>query len=485
VNAILDWLFGTATFVPHGMCLLWRPDLVAIHAISDLVIAGAYFAIPTVIWQFVRARPDLMPEHRRLAVLFSAFIMACGLTHVAALVTLWEPLYGVQALIKIGTAAVSVVAAATLWRLAPQLISLPSPAALQLANTRLQSEVTAHQATLRQLEESRANLERLVAERTEDLRISNTRFEKALTNSNIVVTEQNAALEYIWAFNARPDLLAADPVGQRVTELAPQAVAADIERFKQDTLQGGVARREVFDIVLNGETFWFDIKAEPVLLRDGEPGLITTSADITDLKRQQAQLQTVMRELNHRSKNLLAIVQAIARQTAISTGAPEDFTRQLAARLQALAKAHDVLVQQDWSGADLGAVVEGQIGHLLQSMPQRITIEGECCALRPESAHYLALALHELGSNAAKYGALSNGEGRVDLTWGVKLEGEGRWLELEWRERGGPDVGAPVRSGFGRMILEKLAPSALQGVAVLAMDPAGVRWTLRAPLPAV
>lgn len=483
MNAIVDWLFGTATFIPHGMCLLWRPDLVAIHAVSDLLISAAYFVIPLVLWRFIRARPDLHAANRRLATLFLAFILACGLTHLVGLLTLWEPVYGFQAMVKAATAVISVTAAAAAWRLVPRLTNLPPPGALQDANERLRAEVAAHQQTLLALQASRDDLERLVAERTEDLRVANTRFEKALSNSNIVVTEQNAALEYTWAFNVGTDLLPDDPVGRRLTDLAPAGPAAEVERFKARTLASGEAQREVFDIVLNDRLHSFDMKVEPVVLRSGERGLITTTTDISDLKAQQRKLQLVMRELNHRSKNLLAIVQAIARQTAISEGVAGDFTQRLGQRLQALAKAHDVLVEQDWQGADLGAVAEGQIGHLLASMPGRIAVSGEACGLPPESAHYLALALHELGANAVKYGALSGHRGAVALSWEVEITATGRELRLEWREADGPAPTAPARRGFGRLLLETLAPSALNGKADLTFEAEGLRWVLRCPLP--
>ena len=101
----LNWLFDTARFTPHGFCLLWRPDLVIIHVVSDTVIALSYFAIPVAIYIFAKRRLDLEPEHRRMAMLFAAFITACGLTHVVAIVTLWAPYYGIQALIKAATSA--------------------------------------------------------------------------------------------------------------------------------------------------------------------------------------------------------------------------------------------------------------------------------------------------------------------------------------------------------------------------------------------
>ena len=109
MQTIVDYLFGAASFVPHGYCLLWRPDLVALHAVSDGLIFLAYASIPAALVMFVRRRPDL--EHRWTLVLFAAFILACGLTHLVAAITLWEAYYGLQGVVKAITALVSVLTA--------------------------------------------------------------------------------------------------------------------------------------------------------------------------------------------------------------------------------------------------------------------------------------------------------------------------------------------------------------------------------------
>jgi len=124
MTEILDYLFGAASFVPHGYCLLWRPDLVALHAISDLLIAIAYFSIPVGLWYVVRSRPDI--AYKRLFVLFAAFILLCGMSHVAGLITLWAPIYGLQGMIKAATAAVSLVAAYSLWPAIPRALAIPA-----------------------------------------------------------------------------------------------------------------------------------------------------------------------------------------------------------------------------------------------------------------------------------------------------------------------------------------------------------------------
>ena len=135
----LAWLFGAAAFVPHGYCLLWRPDLVALHATSDAATAAAYFTIPAAILVFFHRRPDL--DFPGLAILFATFILGCGLTHVGDLLTLWWPIYGAEGLIKAVTAVTSVLTAIMVWRMLPHALRLPSPAQLRRANEELSAEV--------------------------------------------------------------------------------------------------------------------------------------------------------------------------------------------------------------------------------------------------------------------------------------------------------------------------------------------------------
>src|SRR5262245_2834756 len=149
MGEIIEYLFGAASFVPHGYCLLWRPDLVAMHALSDAVIAVSYLSIPMALAVFVRRRVDL--EYKWVFWLFAAFIVACGTTHLVGLVTLWQPVYGLQGLIKIATAGVSVATAFLLWPLIPKALALPSPSALREANAELEEALIAKDRALRQI----------------------------------------------------------------------------------------------------------------------------------------------------------------------------------------------------------------------------------------------------------------------------------------------------------------------------------------------
>jgi two-component sensor histidine kinase len=190
----------------------------------------------------------------------------------------------------------------------------------------------------------------------------------------------------------------------------------------------------------------------------------------------------LMREMNHRSKNVLAIVMGITRQTAKSFAVPPGFEDVLAARVASLASAHDVLAQQDWRGADLRAVVDSQLRLHLDTYGERISIEGEGCDLPPGAAHYVGLALHELGSNAVKHGALAKPRGRVTIAWRVVAEGERRTLELSWIESAVGPTRTGKRKGFGSMLLNTLVARALHGTAELTFGPDGVEWRLSAPL---
>lgn len=469
-----EWLFGSAAFVPHGVCLLWRPDLVALHAVSDVIIAGAYFAIPAAIWTFVRLRTDLTQEHRRIAVLFSAFILWCGLTHLAGLATLWAPYYGAQGLIKAGTATVSLVTAFAVWPLLPKLLQLPSPAQLEGVNAELRT-------ALAELEAVKADLERQVAERTEDLRILNARFERALDGSQITLAELDESLRYTWLYNPQLPLRVPSVVGATIHDLIDGEIARRVDAAHREALRTGEPKRLELATVADGETRTFVTTVSPAQLRNGSPGLLSVSVDVTAQVRQQEHMRVVLRELNHRTKNLLSVIQAIARQSGLGAVDKADFLDRLNARLQALASSHDVLVASEWSGADLRLLVERQLEGELQDRPDRVAITGEPVALAPKVAHYVGLALHELHTNAVKYGALSGDAGEVTVAW----ETEGEHVRLSWTERGGPKPRAPERRGFGRILLEEVVPSAAQGRAELRFDPEGLEWKLEGAFAAV
>jgi PAS domain S-box-containing protein len=207
-----------------------------------------------------------------------------------------------------------------------------------------------------------------------------------------------------------------------------------------------------------------------------------TARDITERKRWEEHIQLLMREVTHRSKNLLAVIQAMARQTKLASRDVNDFEVRFSGRLQALAASHDLLVQRDWHGVSISELVRSQLGHYLDHHASQIEIEGQGLIVTPEAAQNIGLAVHELSTNAAKYGALSVPEGRVEVRWQrVPPGGDEARLCLSWIEKGGPEVRSPSHKGFGQVVTEQLTARALQGTAHLVFAPTGVSWTLDIP----
>lgn len=205
-------------------------------------------------------------------------------------------------------------------------------------------------------------------------------------------------------------------------------------------------------------------------------GLFWQGVDITPRKRAEDRLRLMVNELNHRVKNSLATVQAIAAQTLDGEAAAPHVREALTERLIALARAHDVLTDEKWAGAGLRDIV-GQIvaPHLSTGHGDRFAIEGEPVNLPPRTAIAVALATHELATNAAKYGALSARDGRVHIAWSASPEGEGDTrLRLTWTERGGPPVSKPTRQGFGTRMIERGLAAELRGEVRIDFQPDGV-----------
>ncbi|MFN3892688.1 MAG: sensor histidine kinase [Beijerinckiaceae bacterium] len=203
-----------------------------------------------------------------------------------------------------------------------------------------------------------------------------------------------------------------------------------------------------------------------------------------DLRTSQAHTNLVMRELSHRSKNLLAMVQAMARQSARSSSSFAEFQPRFIERLQSLSMSHDLLVKTDWTSVPMRTLIAEQLRAFIDQPADRLTLTGEHLMLKPEAAQNLGMVFHELGSNAVKHGSLSVPGGRVHIDW--RFEGdEAPTLVLRWSETGGPPVRPPTSRGFGTTIIEKLIPQSLQGEAKMSWEESGFEWTLRAPVSAI
>jgi two-component sensor histidine kinase len=230
----------------------------------------------------------------------------------------------------------------------------------------------------------------------------------------------------------------------------------------------------------DGELRWISALAQIERDAAGQAiRLVGAHLDVTERKEAEARQALLMQELAHRVKNSLAMVQAIASQTLRNASSLEVARETFGARLAALSRAHDLLVGGNWANASLAAIVESVIG--IQGEPERFSTGGPDIALSSKAALGLTLILHELATNAVKYGALSNTTGVIRLFWRIDhIEGEPQF-RLRWQETGGPRVEQPTRRGFGSRLIERSFPSTrcLTETAYLAD---GLLFTLDAPL---
>jgi PAS domain S-box-containing protein len=208
---------------------------------------------------------------------------------------------------------------------------------------------------------------------------------------------------------------------------------------------------------------------------------VGTSTDVTAQVEHERHLNFVMRELSHRSKNLLAVVHAMARQTMQHSAGFEDFEGRFMGRLHGLARSHDVLVRQDWTGASIRDLVSAQLMPFVREDGASIEMSGEDFILKPDAVQNLGFALFELGTNAVKYGALAAPSGKIAIGWEL-VESEGRkYVRFVWQEKGGPPVREPVRKGFGAMVIERFVSVTFGGRVESRFLPEGFCWTLEIP----
>ena len=238
-------------------------------------------------------------------------------------------------------------------------------------------------------------------------------------------------------------------------------------------------------ICKDGRTIWCFVRSSTV--RDAEGKFlycVRVVHDITERKEAEERQRRLIDELNHRVKNTLATVQSLAMQTSHGTDTLVGFREAFEGRLIALSQAHDQLTRRHWRSAELRDIVASATTPYGGQSPERIEIEGESITIVPRVALTLALALHELSTNAAKYGALSVPEGRVAVRWRALPEAPKPQLLFEWREHGGPPVSNPSRRGFGTRFVVGSISSELQGTARLDFNADGLLCTMQIPLAA-
>lgn len=592
-------LFKDASFLPHGFCLLWNPWLIGAHLVSDIAIFLAYAAIPIAIYIFLRKRPSLQMSN--LAWLFALFILFCGLTHLASAIALYQPIYEVQAAIKIVTAAVSVATAVVIFPLIPKALAIPSPDDLQKLNAQLQQEVESHKNTAAELRVARDELQVRVREQLSALarasaviaaldessavliyaksndgklvmanpavvaaigrpaeEIIGRDDSEFLTNSeeiakirevdrlvcesgqpvravervtqpggtkrvylstkvpvhkedgtvdgivgvSIDISEREALMEKL----SRSEEIfrlgsEAARFGSCAVDLTKQEVqvsqslqkmlhlpndTVDLNAFlnavlKEDRHEILIALRSQEPVEIefrakadDGSTSWYLLRGQHNQT-GGAGHFLGAVVDITRRKRAEDRTSELMRELIHRGRNLLTVVQVLARNSLTPPRTLQEARDVFIERLHAFARGYELFVDGDHVGLTFR--------DLLQTEASRFTgqfaLDGPSFLVNERAAQTLGLIFHELTTNAAKYGALSRPDGRVDVVWRVDSDGE---LTFAWRESNGPPVDAPLKKGFGTGLIERMVRSDFNAQSSWQYDVRGYVFRFSAPV---
>lgn len=281
--------------------------------------------------------------------------------------------------------------------------------------------------------------------------------------------------------------VAQEILGRKADFLVPEDLLPERRGIMQRLMTGEAIEYQTQRCRKDGRKIEVWIRGAPVTGLDGNlVGGSLIIRDITAQKQREAHVRLLMRELTHRSKNLLAVIQAMARQSLSLLTSPEEFVVRFSERLSGLAGSHDLLSSEDWEGASLVQLIRSQLQHYSELFGVRIHLEGPDLILKPEAAQNIGIALHELSTNAAKFGALSMDHGTITISWSLVMnENNERRVHMRWEERNGPPVVAPGHKGFGRMVMDRIIGQALGGVSEAQFAPDGVCWSLDVPAASV
>jgi len=277
----------------------------------------------------------------------------------------------------------------------------------------------------------------------------------------------NAAAEGLYGYAA------GEAIGRNVRMLMPAQGQSDAQAL----LSGECFKLETTHVTKAGVLTEVSLSVAPFKASEGTvSGVAVIARDITERRRNENQIRLLMNEVNHRAKNLLTVVQIIVRQTA--KGDAKSFTDRVNRRIAALAASHDLLVQSNWHGVNISDLMRSQLTHLADLIDTRICLDGPPVRLKPVAAQALGMAVHELATNAAKYGALSNAQGRICVIWKVA----GPDLSVRWSEHAGPPTVPPGHRGFGHTVIVQMIEHTLEAEVRLEYPRSGVVWELVAPV---
>jgi two-component sensor histidine kinase len=302
----------------------------------------------------------------------------------------------------------------------------------------------------------------------------------ALHNAGISVLYQDREMKTVWARNMRPPWAsdAADSTG-----ILPPAQAERVGAAKRTVIASGNPEHLELGVPADDGVRWFQIWIDADCNEGGVvQGVVTTMVETTEQKRREQTLKTLLREVSHRSKNLLAIIQSIATQTGRYSDSIGEFLTRFRGRLQSLASSQDLVTSSNWRGAALRELVFGQVGRYGADPIRSLRFQGANPYLNPNAALHIGLAMHELAVNSVSYGALSRTDGFVEVTADLTAASAGEpALSLTWAEVIGVNDNRRSEKRFGSVALERVVPTSLNGSATLEITGDRLEYRLVVP----
>ena len=311
---------------------------------------------------------------------------------------------------------------------------------------------------------------------------SRNRMERAIEGIPLILFGTDDEARYSWVANVHAPWSEEMLLGRTDVETLGEETGRPITEAKLRVIRTGRAEQIEIGLKFERQRHWYEVTLRP----DAETGgLVCCALDISEKKRREIMLQALLREVSHRSKNLLSMVLSIAQQTSRKAFDKQTFLTRFTGRIQSIARSQDSITGSDWRGASLSELVVNQVKALLPGRPDAAAREGPDLQLTPNAALHVGLALHELTTNAVSHGALARAGGRVVVRVippkdpdDEQTAPEGAPVTLEWNESNGRGVASMERESFGMITLKRIVPAAVAGEATLELTGDGLRYRL-------
>ena len=469
---MFDTLFELTGLMPHGFCLLWQPELLALHIIGDGATGLAYLSISLAILSFLRRKPCF--EYRWVAYLFASFIILCGLSHFATVVMLWQPYYALDGLLKFVTAVISIITAVVLWPLIPELLRIQSPRLLEAANAQLSQEVEERKLAEAALRNAHDELECRVAERTAALARTEERVRLAVEAADVGLWEYDLDADCMVGSARANGLIGYDEAEQITLSGFEQRVhPADLELVRRSfasAWQDGSYLAEFRTVRPDDSISWIEARGRVIFEGTGaarKPArLIGAAIDVTarvtgeeGLRASLAEKETLLREVHHRVKNnlqsLLSLIQLEKRRQA--NAGVLDRLNALHGRIQVMASIHKSLYTSDTvSLVEIGSQLPVLCENIRSVSPRpdllEVHVASDPLRCDLDIAIPLGVLVHEIVTNSVKHAFPEHRPGKIDLS----LRRAGDMVRLVVVDDGIGDT-STGQGGIGKQLIQGLS----------------------------